>query len=165
MLEKIKSIITEKFGGEVILAEDTETLQPGLTVEASRIAEICRELRDNPDTYFDFLSSLSGVDYGPESGEFGVVYHLASIPYRTLFVLKVRVRGTRDVNELPPVPSVSEVWRTAEWHEREAYDLVGIRFSGHPDLRRILLPDDWEGHPLRKDYKTAESYQGIKIDY
>ncbi|HYH55364.1 MAG TPA: NADH-quinone oxidoreductase subunit C [Anseongella sp.] len=165
MLEKIRTIITGKFGEEAIVAEDREALQPGLTLRAEKIADICLELRDNPETYFDFLSCLSGVDYGPESGEFGVVYHLASIPYKTFFVLKVRVKGGRDTRELPSVPSVSGVWRTAEWHEREAYDLVGIRFTGHPDLRRILLPDDWEGHPLRKDYKTAETYKGIKIDY
>lgn len=165
MLEKIKSIITGKFGEAVILAEDSEALQPSLTVEASNIEAICLELRDNPETYFDFLSCLSGVDYGGESGEFGVVYHLASIPFKTMAVLKVRVKGSRDPEDLPEVPSVASVWRTAEWHEREAYDLVGIRFTGHPDLRRILLPDDWEGYPLRKDYKTAESYRGIRIDY
>lgn len=165
MFEKIKSILREKFGEDVILLEEPEALQPALTVEAGRIADICLELRDNPATYFDFLSCLSGVDYGPESGEFGVVYHLASIPFKTQFVLKVRVAGSRDTGELPAIPSVSHVWRTADWHEREAYDLVGIEFTGHPDLRRILLPDDWEGYPLRKDYKTAESYKGIKIDY
>lgn len=165
MLEKIKSILREKFGEEVILQEEPEALQPALTVEAGRIADICLELRDNPATYFDFLSCLSGVDYGPESGEFGVVYHLASIPFKTQFVLKVKVKGSRNTGDLPAVPSVSQIWRTADWHEREAYDLVGIEFTGHPDLRRILLPDDWEGYPLRKDYKTAEFYKGIKIDY
>lgn len=165
MLDKIKPILTEKFGDDVILGEDTDVLQPFLVIDAARIAEVCLELRDNPATYFDFLSSLSGVDYGAESGDFGVVYHLTSIPHKTQFVLKVRVNGGRNIDELPAVPSVSAVWRTAEWHEREAYDLVGIEFTGHPDLRRILLPDDWEGHPLRKDYKTAESYHDIKIDY
>lgn len=165
MLEKVKSIIKNKFGEEAIISEDTESLQPGLTVQAEKIAGICLELRDHPETYFDFLSCLTGVDYGPESGEFGVVYHLASIPFKNLLVLKIRTTAGRDTNELPAVPSVSAVWRTAEWHEREAYDLIGIRFTGHPDLRRILLPDDWEGYPLRKDYKTSETYKGIKIDY
>src|SRR3546814_157199 len=165
MLDKIKLILAEKFGQDVILDEDAEALQPSLTIEVTRIADICQELRDNPATWFDFLSSLTGVDYGIESGEFGVVYHLSLIPHETQFVLKVRVPGGRNIDELPAVPSVSAVWRTAEWHEREAYDLTGIHFTGHPDLRRILLPDDWEGHPLRKDYKTAESYHDIKIDY
>lgn len=165
MLEKVKSIIAKKFGESVILSEEAGSLQPALVIETARIADVCLELRDNPESYFDFLSSLSGVDYGPPGGEFGVVYHLASIPYKTQFVLKVKVEGSRADDQLPTVPSVSGVWRTAEWHEREAYDLVGIWFSDHPDLRRILLPDDWEGHPLRKDYKTAETYKGIKIDY
>jgi NADH-quinone oxidoreductase subunit C len=68
-------------------------------------------------------------------------------------------------SENPKVPTVSHIWRTAEWHEREAFDLMGVEFVGHPDLRRILLPDDWEGHPLRKDYKNAETYQGLKTAY
>lgn len=165
MLGKIKSILTEKLGGEVIVEEHAEGLQPFLVLEAERIAEACLELRDNPGTYFDFLSCLTGVDHGPEKDHFEVVYHLASIPYKTRFVLKARVNGGRDLNELPKLPSVASVWKTAEWHEREAYDLVGIEFTGHPDLRRILLPDDWEGHPLRKDYKTPETYQGIRVDY
>ena len=71
---------------------------------------------------------------------------------------------TRDADNLPVFPSVASVWRTAEWHEREAYDLVGVYFEGNEDLRRILLPDDWEGHPLRKDYKNPEYYKGIKVD-
>jgi NADH-quinone oxidoreductase subunit C len=125
---------------------------------------VCHELRDNPKTYFDFLSCLTGVDYGVEAGRFGVVYHLASIPYQTQLTLKVSKENNRDLNDLPTFPSVTYVYRTADWHEREAFDLVGIFFDGHPDLRRILLPDDWEGFPLRKDYKTAEFYKGIKID-
>src|SRR3546814_1717733 len=101
MLDKIKLILAEKFGQDVILDEDAEALQPSLTIEATRIADICQELRDNPATWFDFLSSLTGVDYGIESGEFGVVYHLSSIPHKTQFVLKVRVPGGRNIDELP----------------------------------------------------------------
>jgi len=93
-----------------------------------------------------------------------MVYHLASIPYQTQLTLKVSVENDRNPEELPTFPSITSVYRTADWHEREAYDLVGIFFEGHPDLRRILLPDDWEGYPLRKDYKTAEYYKEIKID-
>src|SRR5690606_14553386 len=115
------------------------------------------------DTYFDFLSSISAVDYGLEQKSFWVVYHLASIPYKRQLTLKVNPDGGRSSDDLPTVPSVSAVWRTAEWHEREAFDLMGIYFEGHPDLRRILLPEDWEGYPLRKDYEEAEYYQGISI--
>lgn len=162
--EEIKLLLIEKFGAEVIIGEETGGLQPALLIAPARIADVCLELRNNSNTYFDFLSSVTGVDYGVEAGRFGVVYHLASIPYQTQLTLKVSAENDRDLNNLPTFPSIAAVYRTADWHEREAYDLVGIFFEGHPDLRRILLPDDWEGFPLRKDYKTAEYYKGIKID-
>jgi NADH-quinone oxidoreductase subunit C len=162
--EDIKLLLIEKFGAEVIIGEETGGLQPALLIDPARIADVCLELRNNANTYFDFLSSVTGVDYGVEAGRFGVVYHLASIPYQTQLTLKVSADNDRDLNNLPTFPSIAAVYRTADWHEREAYDLVGIFFEGHPDLRRILLPDDWEGFPLRKDYKTAEYYKGIKID-
>ena len=99
-----------------------------------------------------------------KTGRFGVVYHLASIPYKTQLTLKISVENDRSLDNLPTFPSITPVYRTADWHEREAYDLLGIFFENHPDLRRILLPDDWEGFPLRKDYKAAEYYKGIKVD-
>ena len=163
--EDIKLLLVEKFGAGVIIGEETGGLQPVLLIEPNRIAEVCLELRNNPKTYFDFLSSITGVDYGVEINRFGVVYHLASIPYQTQLTLKVSKENNRELNDLPSFPSITSVYRTADWHEREAYDLVGIFFEGHPDLRRILLPDDWDGFPLRKDYKTAEYYKGIKIDF
>jgi NADH-quinone oxidoreductase subunit C len=162
--DDIKLLLTEKFGGEVIIGEERTGMQPALLIAPNSIMEVCLELRDNPKTYFDFLSCLSGIDYGIDAGTFGVVYHLASIPYNLRLTLKVSKANDRNEEELPSFPSVVSVYRTADWHEREAYDLVGIFFEGHPDLRRILLPDDWEGYPLRKDYKTAEYYKGIKID-
>jgi NADH-quinone oxidoreductase subunit C len=162
--EDIKSLLIEKFGAEVIVGEETTGLQPALLIAPDLIAEVCLELRNNSKTYFDFLSCITGVDYGVEAGRFGVVYHLASIPYKTQLTLKISKENDREENNLPSFPSVTSVYRTADWHEREAYDMVGIFFDGHPDLRRILLPDDWEGFPLRKDYKTAEYYKGIKID-
>ena len=162
--DDIKLLLTKKFGQDIISGEERTGMQPALLIEADRIAEVCLELRDNPETYFDFLSCLSGVDYGIEAGRFGVVYHLASIPYQLQLTLKISQANNRDEEYLPTFPSVTSVYRTADWHEREAYDLIGIFFEGHPDLRRILLPDDWEGYPLRKDYKTAEYYKGIKID-
>ncbi len=160
----IKALLVDKFGADVIIGEETGGLQPALLVAPDAITRVCLELRNNPKTYFDFLSCLTGVDYGVEAGKFGVVYHLTSMPYQLQLVLKISKENDRDEDNLPTFPSVSSVYRTADWHEREAYDLVGIYFEGHPDLRRILLPDDWEGYPLRKDYKTAEYYKGIKID-
>lgn len=165
MIEKIKTLIVKNFGDESIRSEDTECLQPSLNIKTELIADVCLLLRDHPETYFDFLSCLSAVDYGVDNQMFGVVYHLASIPFKTQLTLKVEVENSRDLQDLPKVPTVSTVWKSADWHEREAYDLMGIIFIDHPDMRRILLPDDWEGYPLRKDYQTAEYYKGIKIDY
>ncbi|HCN84619.1 MAG TPA: NADH-quinone oxidoreductase subunit C [Sphingobacteriaceae bacterium] len=163
--EEIKNLLTTRLGQDIILGEELTGLQPALIIKSDKIGDVCLELRDNSSTYFDFLSSLSGIDYGLDENKFGVVYHLASIPYKNQIVLKVFQEYDRNSESLPSFPSVSGVWKTAEWHEREAYDLLGIFFENHPDLRRILLPDDWEGYPLRKDYKTAEYYKGIKIDY
>ena len=162
--EEIKALLGKKFGDNVIVGEETSGLQPALLIDPDQIHAVCLELRSNTATYFDFLSSISGVDYGIEAARFGVVYHLASIPYKTQLTLKISKTNSRDLNDLPSFPSITSVYRTADWHEREAYDLLGIYFEGHPDLRRILLPDDWEGFPLRKDYKNAEFYKGIKID-
>ena len=160
----LKNLLSQKFGPEVIIDEEITGLQPSLVINANLIAKVCMELRDNEKTYFDFLSCLTGVDYDANENKFAVVYHLASIPYKTQLTLKVIQEHDRNSDVLPSFPTVSTIWRTAEWHEREAFDLVGIYFEGHPDLRRILLPDDWEGFPLRKDYVAAEEYKGIKIN-
>lgn len=162
--EEIKQLLIEGLGNGIVIGEETGGMQPALLIAPERIAEVCLELRNNPATYFDFLACLSGVDYGTETNKFGVVYHLTSIPYQTQITLKISQNKDRFFDDLPSFPSVSSVYRTAEWHEREAYDLLGIFFENHPDLRRILLPDDWEGFPLRKDYVTAEYYKSIKID-
>ena len=164
MLAEIKQLLIAKFGEQVIIGEELIGLQPALLINPADIVKVCLELRDNPATYFDFLSCLSGVDYGVEAGRFGVVYHLASIPYQTQLVLKVSREHDRTGEALPHFPSITTVYKAADWHEREAYDMYGIYFEGHPDMRRLLMPDDWEGFPLRKDYKNAEYYKGIKID-
>lgn len=164
-LEEIKLLLVAKLGEDVIVGEEPTGLQPALLVAPERITEVCLELRDNPKTYFDFLSCLSGVDYGVEANRFGVVYHLASIPYQTQLTLKVSKENNRDLDDLPSFPSITSVYHAADWHEREAFEMEGIFFEGHPDLRRLLLPDDWDGYPLRKDYTTVDKYyKGIKID-
>ena len=161
---EIKEFLSEKFGSDVIAGVESTGLQPALIINPDLIIQVCEELRDNKNTWFDFLSCLSGVDFGINDGRFGIVYHLASIPHKQQLVLKTIKQHDRNSDDLPSFYSVSNVWRTAEWHEREAFDLLGIHFEGHPDLRRILLPDDWEGYPLRKDYEAAEEYKGIKIN-
>jgi NADH-quinone oxidoreductase subunit C len=164
IFETVKKLLVEQFGEQVIIAEEKDQKQPALIIKADLIDDVCLFLRDYPETWFDFLSSLSGIDFGIEQQKFGVVYHLSSIIKNHQLVLKVMQENDRDIKNLPVFKSVSAVWKTAEWHEREAFDLFGIYFENHPDLRRILLPDDWEGYPLRKDYQTAEKYHQIKID-
>lgn len=162
MHEKVKQLIVEQLGEEAVIAVEETGLQAALILNARYLVQAAFLLRDTAEFYFDFLSNITAVDYHPED-RFEVVYHLSSIPYQTQVVLKVRLQHDRSLETLPEVPSLAEVWRTADWHEREAFDLMGIFFSGHPDLRRILLPDDWVGYPLRKDYKDDETYHGIAI--
>src|SRR5471030_1702050 len=121
-LEEIKLLLTDKFGENVIIGEETTGQQPALLIDPDYIGDVCLELRNNPKTYFDFLSCLSGVDYGVEAGRFGVVYHLASIPYQTQLTLKVSKTHGRDENDLPGFPSITKVYLSADWHEREAFD-------------------------------------------
>ena len=163
-MEIIKEIILSKFGEEAIVKENNTGLQPSLEVKTSLIAEICLELHQNPSTFCDYLSCITGIDNGVEKGTIEVIYHIYSIPFDKHIILKV-VEPRGDEKQLPSVPTVSTIWKTADWHEREAFDLLGIYFEGHPDLRRILMPNDWEGHPLRKDYKEQENYHGIKVAY
>ena len=137
--------LREKFDGAVI--EASEFLgQLSIRIEPAHIVEVCDGLRSDADTPFNYLSDLTCVHY-PDRKEapFEVVYNLYSIPANERVRLKVAVDGEG-------VDSVTGVWPAADWPEREVYDLFGVRFRNHPDLRRILLPPDWEGHPLRKDY-------------
>jgi len=121
---------------------------------------LCERLHHDSGLYFDMLSCITGVDNGVEAGTMEVLYHLYSIPFYQSLVLKVILP-----RENPEVESVTRIWKTANWLEREVYDMFGITFTNHPDLRRILMPADWKGYPLRKDYKHEEYYRGVKIDY
>ena len=129
-----------------------------LYLPADRLVEVCTFLRDDPELAFTMLVSVSGVDYLPRDPRFEVVYHLLSIPKNARFVLKVEVR-----EEDPKVPTVTGVWPTANWLERETYDFHGIAFTGHPDLQRILLPEEWVGWPLRKD--SPLGYQEVAFTH
>jgi NADH-quinone oxidoreductase subunit C len=124
-----------------------------LVVPRSHLYRIVELLQSAPDMAFNFLSDITGVDRFPVEPRFELNYHLLSIPRRAVLRLRVRLHGAD-----PVVPTVSPIWPGANWHEREIYDMFGVRFEGHPDLRRILMPDDWEGHPLRKDY-PVEGYR------
>jgi len=117
-----------------------------IVVKKEDMVPLCTFLRDDPDLSFNFLSDLCAVDCLGRKPRFDVVYHLYSLDKNHRLRLKVKVE------EGESVPSVTYVWNTANWHEREVFDLFGITFDGHPDLSRILLPEDWEGYPLRKDF-------------
>jgi NADH-quinone oxidoreductase subunit C len=143
-----------KFGDKIIeLVEMEMGSDSFINVVPSAIKEIAIFLRDDKDTQFDYLSLLSGMDY---KDSLGVVYHLYSTLLKHKVVLKVKLNRKE-----PIVPTIERVWKSANWHEREAFDMFGIVFDGHPDLERILCPDDWEGYPLRKDYVAPTQYHGI----
>lgn len=138
--DEVLTQITSKFGAALTEAE-TQGVEVRATTDAATCRAVCRFLRT---LGFEYLNCLSGVDW---STHLEVVYDLSSLLQPTKVHLRVRV----DRQE-PVLPTVSDLWSAAEWHERECYDLFGVRFDGHPDHRRILLPEDWVGYPLRKDY-------------
>ena len=172
--------------GDGALGFTEHPLEPWAALAPAKIVEACRFLRDDPRLGFDQLMCLSGIDWDgldeagkgksvailgyqddgtPEAsdrvaeGDLGVAYHLFSHGQRHRFTLRVRMPRAANA-----VPTVSGVWPTAGWHEREAWDLLGIRFTGHPDLRRMLLEEDWVGHPLRKDYVMPGQWSGVPLN-
>jgi NADH-quinone oxidoreductase subunit C len=174
--------LEEKFGPR-IKDKQPQAIDPCVVVEPADLLDLCYYLRD--DLHFEILNCISGVDYletDPKKvAKAGfephceVVYHLSSFSVRPVnaatgkpgilrFVVKVSLPRWQDgkVGALPEVPSVVPIWGGADWHEREVYDLSGVWFTGHPELTRILLADDWEGHPLRKDYEFPLEYHGIR---
>lgn len=150
--EEISKVLQEKFEGSTPVTDKAG--DPFLVVPAAKIAEILAFCRNDEMLAFDCLSNLTGVDAPPD--ELDVVYHLFSYPKRHSVTLKVRVPKAN-----AHVPTAEQVYPTANWQEREAFDLLGVVFDGHSDLRRIMLPDDWVGHPLRKDYQEQEDYHGM----
>lgn len=155
---EILDTIKQRFGDAVKEAKSEGVPEPYIKIGAGELVAIATFLRDDPGLAFNYLMCLSGVD--PGKGLLGVTYNLGSTVHKHRLMVKVEVPAER-----PEVPTVSALWPTANWHEREAFDLIGIRFTGHPDLRRILLPEDWPGHPLRKDFKVPEFYHGMKVPY
>ncbi len=141
----LRERIEHRFGGRVRDGGLPDGMQTFL-VDPDLVVELCRFFKDDPELRFDFLSDICGVDHYPEEDRFEVVYHLYSIAFRWRVRIKCRF------GDPPKVPSVVGVWRTANWHERETYDMYGIVFEGHPDLRRIYMWDEFEGYPMRKDF-------------
>lgn len=172
-IARIHQRLQERFGAK-ITGVQPEAIDPWIEVAPDGLVEVCRYLHDEPDLRYDFLNCITSVDYlqtDPKKAakttwqpHVEVLYHLSSIAHKRRLVLKVHLPRWKDdvEGQLPEVPSVTGVWTAARWHEREVYDLGGVRFTGHPDLRRILCPDDWVGHPLRKDYQMPVEYDGIR---
>lgn len=161
--EEIKQILVTQFGEQI--GSEEKGFQPILTAPADKIEALCRFLFEDDRLYFDFLACISALDNGPVLGTMELVYNMTSIPYGHDLMIRVVFPRNADGQPLPDISTVSHIWKTADWHEREIFDLMGINFVNHPDMRRILLPEDWEGHPLRKDYHVQERYHGIYVRY
>lgn len=171
--EEIFEILKTQFPDAVLGIDSSLPTEVIILIDPFKIKEVSLYLRDTEELNFDVLMLLSGVDDANgekvkdeegcdliKGGTLSVYYHLDSINLKHKVTLKVSVP-----REKPEVESVYYVWRTSDWHEREAYDMIGIIFLNHPTFERILMPYDWEGYPLRKDYKNPEFYQGMKIAY
>lgn len=167
----VSAILVEQFAA----APGTAGGDPFVTVAPDRLVAACTFLRDDPRLRFELLNDLTVVDYletDPKKvakagfePHLEVVYRVSSFTFPgRRFTVKVVLPRWKDgvAGSLPEVPSVAGVWRTADWHEREAFDLCGVTFAGHPDPRRILLAEDWVGHPMRKDYEYPLEYHGIR---
>ncbi len=145
--------VEERFPAAEIVESPGE---PWVVVPKEQLVEISTWLKETPELSFDYLACQAGVD---DTANFWSVYHLYSVPKNHKAVVKVKLPR----EDAPTCPSVCSVWAGANWHERETYDMYGIVYEGHPDHRRILLPEDWPGHPMRKDYDFPDHYQGIPL--
>jgi NADH-quinone oxidoreductase subunit C len=146
-----------ELGQEAIHQAHDRDRHPRVHTDAEHWRALAEKLYRDPELAFDWLCCLTAVDY-PTQEQLCAVYDLRSMSHGHRFAVKVGVP-----REQPVIPSVGDLWSAALWHEREAYDLMGITFTDHPDLRRILLPEDWPGHPLRKDYVFPRAYHGIPM--
>jgi NADH-quinone oxidoreductase subunit C len=168
--------LNSRFGDQLVAIE-VKVIDPWIEVTTGGLVDVCQYLKEDPQWQLDLLNCITAVDYlhtDPKKAakvdwepHLEVVYHLSSTKTKQTLVLKVTLprwlgEGDDQPQQLPEIPSVSSIWRTANWHEREVYDLSGVLFTGHPDLRRILCPEDWVGHPLRKDYEMPLEYHGIR---
>ena len=156
--DEVVDILNEhdEISEETIKAVVVDRGELTIHVEPDAIRDICRVMRDDESLRFELCNSVSGVDYPDRDKRLHVVYHLTSMTYRRRVRLEVAVTA-----EDPHVDSVTSVYPTADWQERETYDMFGVIFDGHPNLTRILMPDDWSGHPQRKDYPLG----GIPVEY
>lgn len=141
--------------GDLVLSSNVENEGILVLVDPANIRAALTELLDSEQTKFDALPYIAAVDYSPRQPRFELVYELYSISLRHRLRLKTQLEDTASEDDLPGIDSVHDIYLTANWHEREIHDLFGIHFNNHPDLRRILLPEGWDGYPLRKEYPFA----------
>ncbi len=154
--EEIIRLLQPRFS-DLLLASAPGGLHPHVQTRPERLTDLCRFLKDEPGLRFDLLRCISTVDWDRKN-VIEISYDLVSIAFGHAFAVKLELDRAH-----PEVESVSSVWPAACWHEREAFDLMGVIFRNHPDARRILMPEDWAGHPLRKDYQDMVVYHGLKV--
>ncbi|HEX6796625.1 MAG TPA: NADH-quinone oxidoreductase subunit C [Ktedonobacterales bacterium] len=171
LAEATVELVRERFG-EAVLDVSEHRGEVTILVAPERIVEICEALRDAPELRYNFLADITAVDWPEREPRYDVVYHLLSLETRAVIRLKARLGlpADEDPADQPELPSVVSVWPAADFFEREIFDLFGIRFAGHPNLTRILMPSDWVGHPLRKDYPITgillpEPHWGGQVPY
>jgi NADH-quinone oxidoreductase subunit C len=153
VLEKIKLI-------DITAREVAQSSPLTVQIDGTHLVKVCSILQADPTFYFDHLACITGLDNGEATGTLEVIYHLYSIPFHQSLALKVVLAR----NEAK-IDSITSLWGGANWLEREVFDMFGIMFNNHPDLRRILMPADWEGYPLRKDFQHQETYRDIQVKY
>jgi NADH-quinone oxidoreductase subunit C len=151
----IRLIQQQAADGGITAAADG--LHPHVRIKPERLLEVCNYIKNEPQLNFNLLRCISAVDW-PQQTLIELTYDVLSIQFNHAVAIKVMLDRA-----CPEIDSVCCVWPAAEWHEREAFDLIGVTFKNHPDLRRILMPDDWSGYPLRKDYQDLTEYHGLKI--
>jgi NADH-quinone oxidoreductase subunit C len=157
VVEKAVAKLQRELGDNVLSTEEFRG-QTSVTLDPGAIVNACQMLRDDPDLDFDFLAALTAVDYWPSEPRFKIVYHLYSLANKEFIGLRAQLS-----NESPEIPTIESVYPNANWHEREVFDMFGVTFKDHSDQRRIIMPYDWEGHPLRKDYPLG--YEEVQFTF
>ena len=158
---EITEKINQEFGEDFLSEVNAEAKQPFIVIDKAKLLVLAKFLQQTEGLYFDHLACITTIDNRQKDNKFEVIYHIDSFVYLHSFIIYIYLPEDQELS----IPSLESIWRSADWHEREAYDLMGITFDNHPNMTRILLPKDWEGHPLRKDYKEQKYYHGITVKY